>query len=87
MSEEKITTFEQLLEFIRERKTSNTQSNYQPLVIKTLIENNGSSTVDRINDVTINHNKKLENTKMIVSNSYINQVSITIHKYYLTNSI
>ena len=39
MSEEKITTFEQFIEFLDKRKSSKQQANYQPTTIRTLLEN------------------------------------------------
>jgi len=60
-----IDSFEKLQDFINSRKndSKHLQSNYQPLVIKTLLENNGKYPKEHIDAILIKENDYLEEDK------------------------
>jgi len=64
MSEEKITTFEQFIEFLDKRKSSKQQANYQPTTIRTLLENGNICSKKKILEAIKASNPNLDDKKL-----------------------
>ncbi|MGY5148892.1 MAG: GmrSD restriction endonuclease domain-containing protein [Candidatus Nitrosopumilus sp. bin_68KS] len=60
----KITTYDDFLDFLETRLTSHTKANYQPIVIKKLLEDDGSSLKSELYSVLLKNNPSLESKKI-----------------------